>query len=186
MLPAAGLYAGAMTSTLLVIVLSVIVPLGITAVILWGVWTKVLGPLRAQQREQQQLLRIGVSCAARVLQYQETGMKVSMGAQDSYSLKLLLEVMPPGMPPYQVETVALVSVLAAPRIQPGCIVTVRYDPSNPRRVAMETAYPPGQGPAAAPPLGGYPPPGAYGAPAGAPPGAHGAYPGGPPGAAYGA
>ncbi|KYF56555.1 hypothetical protein BE08_40170, partial [Sorangium cellulosum] len=163
-----------MESTLLVVLLSVIVPLGITAAVFWGVWKKVLGPLRAQQQEQQQLLRIGVSCAARVLQYQETGMKVSMGAQDSYSLKLLLEVMPPGMPPYQVETVALVSVLAAPRIQPGCIITVRYDPANPRRVAMEAAYPPGQGPAAAAPLGGYPPPGVpgvYGAPAGAQPGA---------------
>ncbi|KYF60461.1 hypothetical protein BE04_28555, partial [Sorangium cellulosum] len=177
-----------MTSTLLIIALSVIVPLGITAAVFFGVWKKVLGPLRAQQQEQQQLLRIGVSCAARVLQYQETGMKVSMGAQDSYSLKLLLEVMPPGMPPYQVETVALVSVLAAPRIQPGCIVTVRYDPANPRRVAMEAAYPPGQGPAAAAALGGYPPVGAHGAPPGARPGAYGVPAGAPgaPGGAYGA
>ncbi|MGK4005074.1 hypothetical protein WMF31_20775 [Sorangium sp. So ce1036] len=190
-------------STLVIIALSIIVPLGITGVIVWVVWKKVLAPLHAQQQEQRQLLQMGISCAARVLQYQETGMRVSQGAQDAYRLRLFLEVMPPGMPPYQVETVSLVSVMAAPRIQPGCIVTVRYDPANPRRVALEAAYPPGQGPtAAAPPGGGYPPPpgapygvppgaygapaaGAYGAPPGAMPGAYGAPPGVPQGA-YGA
>ncbi|AUX22678.1 uncharacterized protein SOCEGT47_031840 [Sorangium cellulosum] len=193
-------------SALVILAFSVVVPLGITGVIVWVVWKKALAPLHAQQQEQRQLLQMGVSCAARVLHYQETGMKVSQGAQDAYRLKLFLEVMPPGMPPYQVETVSLVSVMAVPRIQPGCIVTVRYDPANPRRVALDAAYPPGQGPtAAAPPGSGYPPPpgapygvppgaygapaaGAYGAPPGVPPGAYGAPPGayGAPPGAYGA
>jgi hypothetical protein len=34
-------------------------------------------------------------------------------------------------------------------VQPGCFVTVRVDPTNPARVALEAAYPLGQGPVTA-------------------------------------
>ncbi len=140
---------GALTA--ITVVLSTIVPLAITGAVLWFVWTKVLGPMRAQQAEQQQLVATGVQCSARVLGVQETGMKVSQGAQDAYRLKLFVEVTPPGgYAPYNAELMAFVSVMAIPRVQPGCFVTVRVDPANPSRVAMEAAHPLGQGPTAMP------------------------------------
>lgn len=153
-----------------IILVSVLVPLGISAAVIFVIWKRVVAPLLGQQGEQKRLLSIGVQSAARVLHVEQTGMTLEMGGMQSHRLRLMLQVMPAGMPPYQAETVAMVSILAFSRVQPGCIVTVRYDPRDPRQVAMEAAYPPGQGPGQA--IQGFTPPagGAMGYPQGAHPG----------------
>ncbi len=144
-----------------------------------------LSPLLAQQAETKRLLSVGIPCAARVLQVEQTGTSVAMMGEQSYELRFHLEVVPPAAAvyrglsaPYRAEMVSLVPMLMIPRVQPGCTIAVRVDPHDPRKMAFESATAPMQGaypgaPAAYPPapMGG--PPGAmvpYGqAPYGQPP-----------------
>jgi hypothetical protein len=129
-----------------------------------------LSPLLAQQAETKRLLTVGIPCAARVLHIDQTGTSVAMMGEQSYELRLQLEVLPPansayrGMPaPYRAEMVSLVPMLMIPRVQPGCTIAVRVDPHDPRKMAFESATAPMQtgypgAPAAYPgaPMGGYP------------------------------
>jgi hypothetical protein len=164
-----------------------------------------LSPLLAQQAETRRLLTVGIPCAARVIDIDQTGTSVAMMGEQSYELRFQLEVAPPapavyrGMSaPYRAEMVSLVPMLMLPRVQPGCVIAVRVDPHDPRKMAFESATPPVQAgyPGAsaaypAPAMGGYPgpmvphgqapgqahaPPGVQQA-SGAPP-AHGGYTGG--------
>ena len=163
----------------LLIVLVVLVPLAISGVVVAKIWKSVLAPLLGQQGEQKRILSVGVQCPARVRHVEQTGMTLEMGGVQSHRLRLVLDVLPAALPPYQAETIAMVSILAFPRVQPGCIVTVRYDPADPRKVAMEAAYPPGQAPGQALPNHGMPGPAYGGAPQRVPFGQPGGYPPGP-------
>jgi hypothetical protein len=49
----------------------------------------------------------------------------------------LLEVRPLGLPAYQVETKTLVSRLSIANVRQGMRATVKYDPQNLKRVAVE-------------------------------------------------
>jgi hypothetical protein len=42
-----------------------------------------------------------------------------------------------GLVPWQAETKALISILEIPRIQPGAVLPVMYDPNDPSRVALD-------------------------------------------------
>lgn len=194
--------------TVILVVFGVVVSLVVTVISVLGarkMVTGMLSPLLAQQAETRRLLAGGIPCAARVLQIEQTGTSVAVMGEQSYELRLWLEVTPPaamgyrGMStPYHAEMVSLVPMLAVPRVQPGCIITVRVDPVDPRKMVFEAASPPAQslpysgaagvspGYAPSAPVGplGAPMPGhgapAYGAPAhGAP--AYGAPAYGPPG-----
>jgi len=74
----------------------------------------------------------GLPALATVLEIHETGVKVN----DDPVVGFRLEVTADGRVPWTAETRALVSLLAIPRIQPGAVLPVRYDPADPSRVAL--------------------------------------------------
>jgi hypothetical protein len=119
--------------TIVIVLVSVVFGLGITGVTLWFVYVKVLGPMMKGQQLQQQLLTTGQRAQGRILQVAQTGTYVNNQPQ----VQIVLEVAPPGRPPYQAQMVTILSMLAIPRVQPGAIVAVRYNPANPAEVAIE-------------------------------------------------
>ena len=188
-------------SSILTIV-GILVTLVIVAGSIYGARKMVSGmlsPLLAQQAENKRLMSVGVPCLARVLHIEQTGTSVAIMGEQSYEIRFHLEITPPaaayrgGAGPYRAEMVSLVPMLSLPRIQPGSQITVRVDPHDPRKMAFDSANPPGaaQYPGAAmfaPVQAGYPgaaPTPGYGAPTpgyGAPAdGRHAAY-GAPPAA----
>ena len=85
------------------------------------------------------ILTSGVRAPAKVLEISTTGVTVNQSPQ----VRMRVEVQPTdGRAPFMAQLDAFVSIVAIPRVQPGCVVTVRYDPVDPSRVAMEAAQPP--------------------------------------------
>lgn len=119
---------GALGATAVILLCS----LALTAVILlWAgrlVWKTVYAPAR----EARDLRENGEQAPATILKIWDTGVKVNHNPQ----IGLLLEVTPQNREPYQVETQAVVSMLALPQVQPGSELSVYVDPQNPRRVAL--------------------------------------------------
>lgn len=75
----------------------------------------------------------GLPARATVLEIWDTGVTVN----DDPVVGFRLEVDAQGRPPWHAEARSLVSILAIPRIQPGAVLPVRYDPTDPTRVAVE-------------------------------------------------
>lgn len=87
-----------------------------------------------------QLLATGVPAQGRILQMGPTGLTVNNAPQ----LALVLEVHPPAQagyrgaaPPFIANVQALVPVYAMGRVQPGAFVPLRFDATNPSRVAID-------------------------------------------------
>lgn len=80
------------------------------------------------------LLTRGKKAIATVLEVWDTGVTVD-GLNIMVGLRL--EVNPPGQPSYEAKTKALVSRIQPTLYQPGMVVQVRYDPKNPKKVAIE-------------------------------------------------
>jgi hypothetical protein len=59
-----------------------------------------------------------------------------MLVNDQPEVRMQLEVYLPGRVPYRTEHTAIVSMLAIPRVQPGCTLHLRVDRANPMRVAV--------------------------------------------------
>jgi hypothetical protein len=96
------------------------------------VFKKVFSPLMKDASNNSRILQSGEQAQARIVNIQDTGMLVNHNPR----VRLLLEVRPFGRQPYQTELTTLVSHLAIPRVQPGCIVPIRIDPMNPQQVAL--------------------------------------------------
>jgi len=75
----------------------------------------------------------GLPARATVVEIWDTGVTVN----DDPVVGFRLEVEAVGRPQWRAETRALVSLLAIPRVQPGAVLPVRYDPSDPSRVAID-------------------------------------------------
>jgi hypothetical protein len=75
----------------------------------------------------------GFPATAKVLRIWETGVRVNHNPVVGF----LLEVYPEGMPPYEAETKALISILMIPQIQPGKVLKVKVDTNDPSRVALD-------------------------------------------------
>jgi hypothetical protein len=124
---------GASIAAIVITLVVAFFSLAITGVVIWFVWTKVVGPIMKGQQQQARLLSTGYQAPARVLQVAQTGTYVNNQPQVS----ITLEVAPPGAHPYHAQLTTILSMLAIPRVQPGAMVTVRYDPTNPTQVAIE-------------------------------------------------
>jgi hypothetical protein len=74
----------------------------------------------------------GVEAEATILRVWDTGMTVN----DDPVVGLLLEVRPTGTAVYQAETKALISRIDVPQFQPGHVIPVKYDPNDPKQVAV--------------------------------------------------
>jgi Protein of unknown function (DUF3592) len=105
----------------------------ITIVVLALVFGTVLLPLMRRSAERSRLLKVGEQAQARILGLSDTGLKVN----DNPQIALQLEVYPQSRPPFQAQCVAIVSYLAIPRVQPGMMVPVRFDPADPSKIALE-------------------------------------------------
>jgi hypothetical protein len=75
----------------------------------------------------------GLPAEGIVLKIWETGVRVNHNPVVGF----LLEIHAEGMAPYEAETKALISILWIPRIQPGAVLPVKYDPKNPNRIALD-------------------------------------------------
>ncbi len=114
----------------------------ITIVILAVVFGTVILPLIRRSAERTRLLKTGEQAQARILGLADTGVKINNNPQ----VQIMLEVHPnpasegyrgPPRQPYQAQCVMTVSYLAIPRIQPGMMVPVRFDPADPSKVTIE-------------------------------------------------
>jgi hypothetical protein len=112
-----------------------IVSIGFSLVVFAGMaflmW-KIFGGLMKQSQERQQLLMTGIPANGRILQLLDTGMMVNNNPQ----VRIVVQVEPPGRPPYPAECTMVISHLAIPRVQPGMMVAVKFDPVNPARIAI--------------------------------------------------
>lgn len=137
-----------------------VVGLVITIVVVAGVFFtlyKVFGGMKRANQERERLLREGIQASARVLSVQMGGMTMTVGVHRHLQLQINLEVQPAGHPPYQTTLTTMISELQLPQIQPGVMLTIRYDRQNPSKVALE-------GVGAAPQAPGAGTPAAYGQP----------------------
>ncbi len=109
--------------------------LGLAAIIIGVIafaFGKVFGPVARQQ----ELQKVGVPAEATITGLVETGLTFN---RIYPVVKIQLEVRPPGGQPYRAEIRTMVSRLDIPQIQPGRVLKVMYDPSNPSNVALATA-----------------------------------------------
>lgn len=79
-----------------------------------------------------QIRAIGSPAKATVVAIWETGTRVNSNPVVGFDLEVRAE----GRPVWRVKTKSLVSILAIPRIQPGAVLDVFYDPTDPSRVAI--------------------------------------------------
>jgi hypothetical protein len=102
----------------------VAVPLGIVFLVF-----RAMGQAREAE---QKLIATGKAAPAKILAVGQTGLYVNEQPQ----VQITLEVSPPDGPPFQAQVNKIISLLAIPRVQPGQILEVRYDPANPKRLAI--------------------------------------------------
>jgi hypothetical protein len=110
-----------------------VIALAAGVVIAVVVWALLLGPMLKTYHLRQR----GQPAEATILEVWDTGVTINRDPQ----VGLRLEVRPPGQPPYQAKTTAMVSRLNPGLYCPGMVVQVLYDPQNPQRVAVESVGP---------------------------------------------
>lgn len=123
-----GLIGGSIAASMGIGLVITCVTLLFTGLIIFFVYRTVFGKINQSNK----LLATGAPAQALVMQLADTGVRVN----DNPQVKLVLGVHPMGQPPYQVETTAFVSMLKLAQIQPGQTVNVRYDPTDPSKVAL--------------------------------------------------
>jgi hypothetical protein len=111
----------------IIIVLSTVVPLGLTGFILFKVFSKV----GADNAQNQRLMQVGIPAQGRVLSLNMGGMTMSVGVSRQLQVNVGVEVHRQGMQPYMAQMTTMVSELYIPSIQPGMWVQLRIDPMNP-------------------------------------------------------
>lgn len=115
---------GSVLFTVFMVAVTVVAPLGLV----YGIFSA-LAKNAAAERE---LLATGAAAPARIVSIGETGMYINNQPQ----VKIVLEVSPPDGPTFVATVNKVVSLLQIPRVQPGLLVDVRYDRSNPSRLAL--------------------------------------------------
>lgn len=116
------------------------------------VWRVVGGLLKGQARDKK-LLQTGAPATAQILSVQATGASVSYGGHRQPQVALALQVHPQAGQPFQAQLVTYVSELQIPQVQPGAVLQVRYDRTNPNLMAIEAfggAAPGGAAPSGSP------------------------------------
>lgn len=84
------------------------------------------------------VLKSGVSAPAVILGVEDTGVTMNYSPQ----VRLTLQVTPAGRPPFQAVTTTFVGRVQIGMVVPGASVTVRYDPNDTSKVAIESINPP--------------------------------------------
>jgi hypothetical protein len=105
---------------------STIVPLGVTGFFLYRMFKNM--------NQNSTLVKTGVSAPAVILNAEDTGTTMN----ESPQVRLTLQVTPSSRPPFQAVTTTFVGRLQVGMIVPGASVTVRYDPNDISKVAIES------------------------------------------------
>jgi hypothetical protein len=113
-------------------IISVIVPIIITVVVLFFVF-RFLGNLSKANQATQQLLMTGVPATATILQLQDAGMRVN----DNPQVNVMLEIDSSQFGKYQAVVQSIIPMIKLAQVQPGQMINVKIDPSNPQRVALD-------------------------------------------------
>jgi hypothetical protein len=79
------------------------------------------------------LKNTGEPAQAKILRMWDTGTTINQHPVAGF----LLEVQRMNQTPYQVETKSLVPRLMSGQLQPGAVVPIKVDPSNPTKVALD-------------------------------------------------
>jgi hypothetical protein len=87
------------------------------------------------------MLKSGVSAPAVILAVADTGVTLNYSPQ----VRLTLQVTPAGRPPFQAVATTFVGRVQIGMIVPGASVTVRYDPNDISKVAIESIGSPAMG-----------------------------------------
>jgi len=111
--------------TLLCVCVSTIVPLGVTGYFLYRMFKNM--------NQNSAVLKTGISAPAVILNAEDTGTTMN----ESPQVRLTLQVNPAFGPSFQAVTTTFVGRLQVGMITPGAPVTVRYDPADMTKVAVE-------------------------------------------------
>jgi hypothetical protein len=112
--------------TLLCVCVSTIVPLGVTGYFLYRMFKNM--------NQNSSVLKTGISAPAVILNAEDTGTTMN----ESPQVRLTLQVNPAFGPSFQAVTTTFVGRLQIGLITPGSPCTVRYDPSDMTKIAVES------------------------------------------------
>jgi hypothetical protein len=119
--------------TLLCVGLSTVLSLGVAGFFIYRIFKSMSG--------NNAVLKTGVSAPAVILNVEDTGVTMNNSPQ----ARLMLQVTPAGRPPFQAVATTFVGRMQIGMITPGASVTVRYDPNDISKVAIESIGAPGMG-----------------------------------------
>jgi hypothetical protein len=111
---------------LLCVCVSTIVPLGVTGYFLYRMFKNM--------NQNSTVIKTGISAPAVILNAEDTGTTMN----ESPQVRLTLQVNPAYGPSFQAVTTTFVGRLQIGMITPGAPVTVRYDPNDITKVAIES------------------------------------------------
>ena len=112
--------------TILCVCVSTLVPLGIAGFFLFRMFKNM--------NQNSTLIKTGISAPAVILNAEDTGTTMN----ESPQVRLTLQVNPAYGPSFQAVTTTFVGRLQIGMITPGSPVTVRYDPNDTTKVAIES------------------------------------------------
>lgn len=121
--------------TLLCVGLSTVLSLGVAGYFIYRVFKNMSG--------NSAVLKSGVSAPAVIISVEDTGVTMNYSPQ----VRLTLQVTPAGRPPFQAVATTFVGRVQIGMIVPGASVTVRYDPNDISKVAIESIGAPTMNPA---------------------------------------
>jgi len=91
-----------------------------------------VGPLLMDAREERQLLETGTDATAEILSLKDTGDRIN----ENPVVEIAVKVQPEGGEPYSATISTALSVVDLQNYRAGVKVRVRYDPSDPSKVAL--------------------------------------------------
>ncbi len=105
----------------------IVLTVGLTLLIIVGTFAIIFAFNRANRKKAEALMATGTQGTAKVLNLQDTGMRIN----DNPRVAMLLEVTVPGYSPYQVKKTLTLPMIKISQVQVGATVPVLADPNQP-------------------------------------------------------
>lgn len=121
--------------TLFVVVVSVLAAI-LSAALPLGVMFVIYRAMERQAAVKKRMREVGIEAQALVLSLAETGLLINNQPQ----VRIQLQVLPPDAEAYEATLTQTISMLQAPRLQPGSTVAVFIDPEDPQHLMLDLAH----------------------------------------------
>lgn len=121
--------------TLFVVVVSVLAALASAALPI-GILYFIYKAMEKQAAVRRRMQEVGIPAQALVLSLSETGLLINNQPQ----VRLQLQVLPPDGEAYEATLTQTISMLQAPRLQPGSTVAVLIDPDAPQHILLDLSH----------------------------------------------